>query len=1631
MQWDGVEDQWCSEVSWYVYKVCDNPDCTGVVYSWATDLTWVEIENLWTWTYYWTIYPEDNYWNTWEETMWQVVVDLTQIWCRFEETACSNTWIILSMFIDWSGTHLSWTWELDWEPVTSLSIEVTESWFSITWYVYDDETNRTWYCEHTVSNIDILNPSIISITHVTWYECETITWSVEMTDEWCGSGTIAYIWDWLAGTNNFEYGIFNESWNINRIIYVTWTDEVWNTVTTWVQFMWLNSPISVNDFTWNYNVWNTWRSVNWREMSQVSDWACGSGTIIDVRVVNSGSKWECMVEWDIVTYTPHVWQTGSDVCILRVRDDEWDTGSISIAWEWVDTEKPSCTLSVQEWQSCTSWTVNLILNSDSSDLSWYSFDWVTFWSTSTIEVSVIWIYTWYVIDIAWNISDPCTVEVTWWILDLDEPELETMNWIWYECSTWSITITWTDSSCGISWLYYGREWFDNITNINEIYNWNVWSQTVIVSVFDWVWHSVTGQVTYTWQNVQVTWSGFTVGNVWTWITVDWFERGNISWWICELGDIIATSTWMCEISGHDIIYTPTEWVQWEESCTITITDWDEEWSGVEIEITFTWVDTRWPSVVSLQWWMWEVCMNKWTFTVTWTFSEEVTWVIISTLTWENVNIVDFTGNWNIYEWTVEMLWWTWKVWINSWIVRDLIWNENEWSDILILWNYDGTVPLWVDLLIPWVDVVFDRRTVWFEWTVSEDTWCAWLYWYILNICSDPWCDESVDAAFTTDTWTQFTLQDNGDYYWTVIILDTLWNTRTGEVRHFIVESNEPVCHIEQSACSNSSVVLTLTWNKEISIESGNVVWQQVSQDTYSVELTQNIDDAWAIVKDSDNQTWYCHLQVTNYDNVWPDFEFGTIEVDEWKPLNINIVVNDTWCAEISWYRFWNEFGLWEWQTSSGLSITAEQIWNIWWTGKDQVVSVMDTLWNVTTKTWKIIIKDVKPIITQTWAIDWIQTWEVVVDVIDLLWAEEWDLWTWDLEVEINECVYATGHISGQYLIVNVAKWAEWIWYCTVKIKDNEWSYADVDWVIEFEVDTKEPVCTWFVFNPVWWTSWDSVSVSLTGCSEPIYSGDTTFVFTWNWDHIFEIEDDMWNTWEVVVHFTWFDREAPNFDFNNNSGYECQTWILTISNAVDTGIWLSGLPYSFDGTTRNTLNTKQVYSTWVGEISISWYVRDWLGNYKLVQAWYIFNDSRPTATWFSIYALSGAEVNWKELSNASDWACGSGTLTASVSGWAVWTCSISGDILIYEPGSISSVLIDTCDLIIYDDEWSRVNVTIEIKWINDYPDVELVTPINGLVLDPGNVKFAWRWQWNSDVIDRYVYNIWSSNDDYTVEQTWLEVSIDLKPWAYHWNVYAKYIDATTWWLSDTYSFNVVGESSWLAKDKCPNWDFSDSFYDWRCDPSGSHSAADICGAASSSYSDELKWAYVYAYSYWITTMCPIQSAYLDGYLIRSHFAKMISEFAVNVLGKIPEKWKAWCDKFNDIGWLSDELRSFVIISCELNLMWQESDWVTPAKSFNPDDYVTRAQFGTVLSRLLFGDVYNIKDESQVYMNEWFWYKNHLEALKNYGIMTKIDGDWPNSLERRWRVMLMLERADEYWVFAGKIPAKNWVKALFDE
>jgi len=156
-----------------------------------------------------------------------------------------------------------------------------------------------------------------------------------------------------------------------------------------------------------------------------------------------------------------------------------------------------------------------------------------------------------------------------------------------------------------------------------------------------------------------------------------------------------------------------------------------------------------------------------------------------------------------------------------------------------------------------------------------------------------------------------------------------------------------------------------------------------------------------------------------------------------------------------------------------------------------------------------------------------------------------------------------------------------------------------------------------------------------------------------------------------------------------------------------------------------------------------------------------------------------------------------------------------------------------------------------------------------------------------------------------------------------------------------------------------------------------------------YSSELQQAYKWAYGNKITTMDSIDKANMKWNITREEMAKMISNFATNILWKTPDTTKPCL--FIDSN-INPDLVESVTKSCQLWLMGQ---WVT---SFRPKDSVTRAEFWTVLSRALWWN-----------QNEWWstYYENHLKALKSEWIMTKINT--PMDKEVRGLVMLMLMRS----------------------
>lgn len=166
---------------------------------------------------------------------------------------------------------------------------------------------------------------------------------------------------------------------------------------------------------------------------------------------------------------------------------------------------------------------------------------------------------------------------------------------------------------------------------------------------------------------------------------------------------------------------------------------------------------------------------------------------------------------------------------------------------------------------------------------------------------------------------------------------------------------------------------------------------------------------------------------------------------------------------------------------------------------------------------------------------------------------------------------------------------------------------------------------------------------------------------------------------------------------------------------------------------------------------------------------------------------------------------------------------------------------------------------------------------------------------------------------------------------------------------------------------------------------------------SPYFKELNDAYLFAYQASITTMPTIQKAKLDGTLLRSHLAKMLVQYAVGILDK-KANTNAVCS-FIDIKDQSPEMQYYAITACQLGLMGIDCDG-TPTQRFNPNDEVTRAQFGAVLSRLLYGQKHSSATDTPRYTD-------YLSSLHEAGIMKDISQ--PERKELRGYVMLMLMRA----------------------
>lgn len=174
--------------------------------------------------------------------------------------------------------------------------------------------------------------------------------------------------------------------------------------------------------------------------------------------------------------------------------------------------------------------------------------------------------------------------------------------------------------------------------------------------------------------------------------------------------------------------------------------------------------------------------------------------------------------------------------------------------------------------------------------------------------------------------------------------------------------------------------------------------------------------------------------------------------------------------------------------------------------------------------------------------------------------------------------------------------------------------------------------------------------------------------------------------------------------------------------------------------------------------------------------------------------------------------------------------------------------------------------------------------------------------------------------------------------------------------------------------------------------------DWCTVVDSTYDDELNEAFLYACENWITSLKDVNEAKLNDKITRAEMAKFITQFALVSLKKTPSDINKDCSNFADsIASYSNEMKNYMTLACKFEYMWV-TPLYTAMSDFMPNKNLSRAEFGTVLSRILWWNKYEWSNVN--------YYTNHLNALKNAGIIKDIN---PNIMESRWYVMLMLYRA----------------------
>ena len=702
-----------------------------------------------------------------------------------------------------------------------------------------------------------------------------------------------------------------------------------------------------------------------------------------------------------------------------------------------------------------------------------------------------------------------------------------------------------------------------------------------------------------------------------------------------------------------------------------------------------------------------------------------------------------------------------------------------------------------------------------------------------------------------------------------------------------------------------------------------------------------------------------------------DFDMNGWDAIEWTGVKFGTYIKsfiDSLNPHKQWYAFsgWNpEFPT----TMPDHNLTWMAIWSpaTWeykiefyyqladgkypWTATSGEFRIWNTEW-----TWRVTDSDKQPVITG-YAFDSTNTWNVL----------EWEVvWDWSLILK----VYFKKQFTVRYLTWLHGTFSEDI-------------HSDLDYGIgtpafRWNTWSRDP---WYTF--IWWSpelveivTWDaSYEAQWMADSDTLYSVEyykqnlSGGYDVWTW--IYTWETDV-NVAALVKSFTWFTYSGGNPN-NVTSGVIAWDGSLVLKLFYDrnkyTIIWKDG--------NNETLKTEDVF----------------------YEATPIYSGVTPTKTATAQYTYTFNDTWSPEIESVTTWA----TYTAQ------FDATVNSYIINIESNDTDMWTISTWEINVeYGAAIVESGNKITIGWV----EIE-ATP------NPADAQYTYEFDswtntcgselvWTCTIQAKFKktlnkYTITWRNDDGSLIDTTMvaygtlpthadPTKVDTEDYTYTFAWWTPNVEEVVWEAEYTAVFtehkkqkpsgggNTSGRwRSWNTEDtENQHWSAEENpdLFTWDTDN-------DI-----SDMDKEILSLYEWARENDITTMNTLEEANPDGYVTRWHMAKMVVNFTENVLWKpvpttYPDKCN-WNDKESERE--SQEIKIYAKKACSLWLMWIYVD------EFMPNKILDRAEFGTIVSRLLWWDRYNITDT-----DHRSYYEDHLYALKKHGILTQVTDP-----ESRWEI-----------------------------